>query len=280
MFGFYKKHIDFIEENAVSADKRRYSLEAEAPRHYIDLEIYGDSAAYLLPRFWPDAVAKYGEDSLVSYGIVPWHVMRVKYNLTQAFAKKDMLAILRLSADLGHYIADAHVPLHTTVNYNGQLTGQDGIHGFWESRLPELLAADYDLLTGKAQYLENPQRAIWQVIIESNAALDSVLSIEKRISKEFKADKQYSFENRGAILIKVYSKEFSKKYHKELNGMVERRMKASIRTIGDFWFTAWVDAGQPDLSNLAKSELTESDSVEIKEQKQGWLNKIFDGRGH
>ena len=39
------------------------------------------------------------------------------------------------SAIIGHYVADAHVPLHAVLNYNGQLTGQTGIHNRWEDEL-------------------------------------------------------------------------------------------------------------------------------------------------
>ncbi len=60
--------------------------------------------------------------------------------LTTAFKNKDPAKILKLSAELGHYIADFHVPLHASSNHNGQYTNQKGIHGFWESRIPELLA--------------------------------------------------------------------------------------------------------------------------------------------
>jgi hypothetical protein len=35
--------------------------------------------------------------------------------------------ILFIAADLGHYIADAHMPLHTSDNHDGQLTDQKGI---------------------------------------------------------------------------------------------------------------------------------------------------------
>lgn len=91
---------------------------------YIDIDVYGDSAHYTMPRFWQEAVAQYSEDALRAYGIVPWHVYRMKHWLTEAFQEKNVEEILRISSDLGHYIADAHVPLHTTINYNGQLTGQ------------------------------------------------------------------------------------------------------------------------------------------------------------
>ena len=47
--------------------------------------------------------------------------------------------VLRTAADLGHYLADAHVPLHTTGNYNGQRTNQTGIHALWETHNVEHL---------------------------------------------------------------------------------------------------------------------------------------------
>ena len=140
MIGFYKPHIEFIEENAVNPDKRRYAVEGEAEKHFIDLDIYGDSAQFILPKYWPEALEKFSEDSLRANGIGPWSAYLTMLSLTKAFEQRNTASILRLSADLGHYLGDLNVPLHTTKNYNGQLTGQEGIHGFWESRVPELQA--------------------------------------------------------------------------------------------------------------------------------------------
>ena len=41
MIEFYKHHIQYISENAINPDKRRYAIEEEAARHYIDLDVYG-----------------------------------------------------------------------------------------------------------------------------------------------------------------------------------------------------------------------------------------------
>ncbi|WP_245869828.1 zinc dependent phospholipase C family protein [Pedobacter ginsengisoli] len=109
-----------------------------------------------IPRKWDDAVQKYGRDRLAKNSILPWQIQRSYYKLVNAFKAKDSLKILIYSAYLGHYIADAHVPLHTTQNHNGQLTNQVGIHAFWESRLPELFLQDYNYLVGQARYIENP----------------------------------------------------------------------------------------------------------------------------
>lgn len=250
MIGFYKYHLQYITEKAVNPDKRRYIMKEEAARHYIDLDVYGDSALYNMPRYWHDAVTLYTEDTLQAYGIVPWHIHLVKYQLTQAFLKRDVDRILRYSADLGHYIGDAHVPLHTTENYNGQLTGQYGIHGFWESRLPELFFEEYDLFAGKASYLQNTQVSAWEAVESAHLAMDSVLQFERELSQRISKDKKYSYEERGANLVRVYSYRFSEAYHKMLNGMVERQMRRSIKMVADFWYTAWVDAGQPDLDAL------------------------------
>ncbi|XOV93855.1 MAG: zinc dependent phospholipase C family protein [Bacteroidota bacterium] len=263
MIGFYKAHITYLTEKAVNPDMRRYVVDNEAPRHYIDLDVYGDSAAYTLPRYWLEAVDEFGEDSLQAYGIVPWHIAAVKYWLTQAFLDQDMDAILRLSADLGHYVGDANVPLHTTENYNGQLTNQYGIHGFWESRLPELFFEEYDLFVGKAEYEPNVQIRAWDAVIGANQALDSVLLFEKELSKRLGDSKKYSFEQRGQSLVKVYSYDFSKAYHRRLNGMVGRQLRKAIKMTADLWYTAWVDGGQPDLKKLIEMDFIEEELVRV-----------------
>ena len=205
LVGFYKKHIDHLTEHAVDADKRRYAIKEEAPRHYIDIDHYGNKPFEVMPRKWQDAVEKFSEDTLLAYGIVPWHIQTVYSRLVIAFEERDIDYILKNSADLGHYVSDAHVPLHTTENYNGQLTNQKGIHAFWESRLPELFANDYDYLVGTAEYQYSALDVAWQAVESSFNALDSVLLFDKELSLEFEQDKQYSYEKRGSKKIKVKS---------------------------------------------------------------------------
>ena len=205
MVSFYKKHIEFITNHAVDPDKRRYSVEGEAPRHYIDIDHYGEHAFDSVPKFWKAAIAKYSEDTLMAYGIVPWQIEKHYYKLLNAFKDENLDRILQYSADLGHYIADSHVPLHTTENYNGQLTGQRGIHGFWESRIPELKAEDYDYFVGRARYIESPLKMAWKTVYDSHMAVDSVLKFEAMLNKDFPQDQKYAYENRGNLMMKVYS---------------------------------------------------------------------------
>ena len=248
LFAFYKANIDYVTEHAVDPDKRRYSDPLEAPRHFIDLDQYGSSPFDSIPQKWKDAVEKYSEDSLQKHGIVPWHIYRVYHQLRKAFSEGDVSRILYYSAALGHYIADAHVPLHCTKNYNGQLTNQTGIHGFWESRLPELFGDDYDFLAGRATYVIDVQSFCWSILRGSYGALDSVLSFERKMNDAFDPDRKYAYEMRGNVMQRVYSRDYSSGYHESLSGQVERRMHAAIRAVGSLWFTAWVDAGMPAMS--------------------------------
>ncbi|MDB3906459.1 zinc dependent phospholipase C family protein [Crocinitomicaceae bacterium] len=257
MFGFYKEHLEYITDHAVDPDKRRYAVDGEAQRHYIDIDHYvkkGEDPFEIMPKKWKDAVAKFSEDTLQAYGIVPWHIKVMKFKLQRAFESKNIDLILKYSADIGHYIGDAHVPLHTTENYNGQMTNQKGIHGLWESRLVELNAEDYDYFVGKAVYIDNIEEFVWQRVKESHLLVDSVLRIEKELTEEFDPDAKYSFEKRGNTTVQVYSFEFSQEYHKRMNDMVERRLRKAILAVGSIWYTAWVDAGQPDLTELQNKE--------------------------
>jgi hypothetical protein len=269
MIRFYKKNMDYITEAAVNPDKRRMAVPEEAARHYIDIDHYGDSALEKMPVYWNAAVEKFTEDTLKAYGIVPWHIYVMYSRLRDAFTVRDPDAILKLSAELGHYVGDANVPLHTTENYNGQLTGQDGIHGFWESRLPELFSDNYDFFVGRAEYITNVQQRAWQAVRQSHKEVDSVLLQEKKLSAIF-GDRKYAFEEKGKLIGSVYSAKYSDAYHKRLAGMVERQMRASIKMTGDIWYTAWVDGGQPSLNELINYAPSPEELARRREELKRW----------
>ena len=275
----YKPNLAFIAEHAVDPDKRRYGVAAEAPRHYIDIDHYGFYPYDALPRKWENAEAKFSGDTLQAHGIVPWYIQTMLSRLTKAFKEKNFARIMKYSAEIGHYIADAHVPLHTSSNHNGQLTGQQGIHAFWESRVPELLAdKEFDFFIGKAMYIKDPSDFIWQRILESAKAADSVLTFEKELSKKMPSDKKYAFEERNGVLVRQYSSAYTIAYNKNLNGMVERRMRLAIFSIASCWYTAWVNAGQPDLKSLADKQFSEGDMKEFEVLNQAWKKNEALGR--
>jgi len=256
MAGFYKANIEFITEHAVSADKKRYVDTTEAPRHYLNADHYGKKPFSKIPQRWADAVVKYSEDSLNKQGTVPWTIQRTYYRLVNALKAHDTLAILTASANLGHYIADAHVPLHLTQNYNGQLTNQTGIHALLETRIPELFGNSYSYYIGRAHYIENPLAEAFKICRASYSEVDSVLRMERLLNKTFPANKKMVRVKRGNKWVTDYSVEYARAYQKLLKGMVQRRMRSAILEIGSYWYSAWVDAGQPDLNKLIKQPLS------------------------
>jgi hypothetical protein len=284
MFGFYKRHIDFISDHAVDPDRRRYAVVGEAQRHYIDIDHYahgGQDPFEVVPRKWNDAVSKFTEDTLQAYGIVPWHIQVMYGRLVSAFQRGDVDRILSVSADMGHYIGDAHVPLHTTENYNGQLTDQYGIHAFWESRIPELSAENYDHLVGRAQYVERPLDEAWDAVYASHMLLDSVLGIEKRLSMTYPEDRKFVFEDRGRSGMRTYSREYTAAYEEAMMGMVEDRMNASILCVGSMWYSAWVAAGQPDLDRYEQKGVSDSLKAVLKAEAELYKeNQKGYGRDH
>jgi hypothetical protein len=170
--------------------------------------------------------------------------------------------------------------LHCTKNYNGQLTNQVGIHGFWESRVPELFGDDYDYFIGKAEYIDHPSEYIWKAVMKSSSEVDSVLTIERELSASFPADNKYSFEQRGEANVRNYSKEYAAAYQEKLNNMEERKMREAIIAVGSFWYTAWVNAGKPDLSDLKDSPVSAEDQQELEAMDKAWRDGKVYGRPH
>ncbi|MCC6601414.1 MAG: S1/P1 Nuclease, partial [Crocinitomicaceae bacterium] len=113
-------------------------------------------------------------------------------------------------------------------------------------------------------YIEAPLEFIWSRVHESFAAVDTVLSFEARLNSEFPPDQKYSFEARGITEMKVYSREYSNSYNNMLNNQVERRMRRAVLSVGSFWYTAWVNAGQPDLNKFinVKPDMSELEEMQ------------------
>ncbi len=241
-----------------------------------------DNEYLLLPDSWLPVDFQPSNHQLIiteyfsGYGILPYHLVIYQKRLTRAFRDQNYPLVIRLSTELGHYLSDAHVPLHTTENYNGQLTGQDGIHAFWESRIPELFAEEsYDFFVGRAKYIENTDQFFWDIVLESHSYVKEVLAQELILRRKYQKDQQYCFEERGSVTARLECPAYAKAYEEAMGGMVEERMRKSIAAIGSAWYTAWVDAGSPPVkpvsaqANFDKNDLIRIDSMSI--QNEGTL---------
>ena len=278
---FFFNHADFITQESTVPDLRKYTLndKAENPRHFIDLENFGSLDS--LPKTLSEAKTRYDEKFLQQNGILPWYIEEMMDKLTRAFKEKRKVEILFLAADLGHYIGDATMPFHTSANHDGQKTNQKGIHSFWESQLPEMFGRDYNYLSPEAKYIDDVQKETWRIILSSHRLVDTSLLVEKELSKNFPAGKIYQTDASGTPVKnkfnqQTHSAEYAKAYHDALHGMVEKQMRNAISATSSFWFTAWVNAGKPNLDDLDPSEVTKCNSKQLNKEVKLWnQGKLF-----
>ncbi len=275
---FYYKNMDYMIYNSVRPDVRRNTDSTEATRHFIDLEVFGDSAEWKIPVTWNEAVGTYTKDTLIKYGYLPYVILSQKERLTSAFRSRNVDSILFYSADIAHYIADANVPLHTTINYDGQLTNQKGMHSLWESMVPEIEITHYNLRSRHdAQYLKDPFQTIMNAVRQAYALVPDVFSKEREVSKGFTDSQKYRVQVRRGRESRSYTSDFAKAYAASLKTTINDQLLYSADMIADFWFTCWVDAGKPDLDGLLKSPFSKTDKRALKrEYKSFKKNRLIE----
>ena len=267
----YSKYKDFIKQkvafNILETDLD-FELDSFALWLDMDLEIFEGQKIHI-------------EEHFSQEGIVPYHLYQYYFALVHAFEERNPKKILRRANDIGHYVADASVPLHTTKNYNGQLTGQIGIHAFWENRIPELLGdSEFDYFVGKAEYVENVRDFFWSIVLKSHSLKDKVLEAEKKVSSYIPDNEKYEFIERNGIITRVQSEKYTRSFNKEMNGMVEMRLRDAIKALGDTWYTAWIDAGQPELKNISNIQWSKNEQEEMKKLNNAENNGNLMGRDH
>ncbi len=274
---FFFKNMGDLVSNAPRPDLRRNEDSTEATKHFIDLEMYGNDAINDMPMDWGTAVKKYTKDSLLKYGYLPYHILYMKEKLTEAFRQGHKDSILFFAADIGHYIEDANVPLHTSVNYDGQLTNQKGLHSLWESMIPELEIGNYNLCSEhKAKYLTHPDQAIWAAIRRSAILVPEMLQKELEVSKGFTEEQKFRTQIRRGKEVKSYTTEFAKAYALSLGNSINEQLIHSADLVADFWYTSWVDAGKPDLQSLT-AEWAKTDRRRLKSERKAFKkNKLIE----
>ncbi len=272
---FFYNHIDFITQEAGVPDLRKYTIgdKAEFPRHFINLESYGNVDS--IPRSSKDAHAKYSDAILTTNGALPWYIQDMMVKLTAAFKARQKTSVIFLASDLGHYIGDAYMPLHTALNHNGQLTNQKGVHGLFEAQIPELFGESYNYHTGPAKYISDVQAESWRIVLTTHALADLMLKVDRDLMAGLPQDKIYELDANKKIVVNkfgdyVHTYYYSKLYHDKLDGMVEKQIRGAIASTADFWYTAWVNAGKPDLSEMDSKETNDRSKPALAHELSVW----------
>jgi subtilisin family serine protease len=229
---FYTVNLPYIVQHAMDADNAKVNDPAEGPRHFIDFDEYGKYPFQDLPEDYKAAVKKYGESVVTERGIVPWQIELTYNRLLKAFQDKDKQAVLKHSAWLGHYGGDVHVPLHTTSNYNGQFTGQKGLHSYFESQLLDQHVSPQEIKPKPAELLDGAVHALafeW--------ARESFTYVQPIID----ADLANRFAN---------GKRNMSGFAKTAKPIAVDRLTKGASRVASLWYTAWDAAGRIDLNSL------------------------------
>ncbi|HED36717.1 MAG TPA: hypothetical protein ENI76_00490 [Ignavibacteria bacterium] len=233
----FMKWQSYLEKHASDADLRKKIDPSERPKHYIDIDYYKSFLEGKMIENENSLISKYGKDVVIKEGILPWATLNTFKNLTKAFKNKNKEKALFYAADLGHYVADAHQPMHTVMNYNGQLTGQKGIHARYEitmvnEHLKDLKKA---FKFRSAPYIKNPLKFIFNYISNSNSVCDVLFDADKLAEKE-----AGSTENQDYYRILWFRTKYITKI----------QFNHAAEDIASLIYTAWVQGGKPSFDQM------------------------------
>jgi len=243
---FYASNVDYLVAHSSDPDIRREEWKNEGYGHYMDMDRYGTYPNFDIPHSYDEAVKKYGEETVLKNGIVPWRVGWEVDSLAAAMKDHDIPLVLHLSADLGHYVADMHVPLHATQNYDGQMTGNIGVHARWESGIPEHFGESYSFQgMDSAVYIEHPVDHAFQILTHSYSLIDKIFRADSLAKIGIQKDDLYTVKENYGRKQYIYSDEYYKRFNAELDGMVQSQIRLATSAVASYWYTAWVEAGKP-----------------------------------
>lgn len=229
------KYQDYISEHAPDPDNRKKDDPAEPNKHYIDIDFYKEYNSGRIITVKEELHKIYG-DSVNTLGILPWATIETIDNLTKAFVDKDRDKVLILAADLGHYVADGHQPMHTMVNYNGQLTGQKGIHGRYEYEMLDKYLDQLDSIYNpcNVKKIDEPLNFIFNYISNANSVAEILYDADNDLLLEYSINQD----------------EYYRLMWFRTNYITKILVSTSAEDFASLLYTSWLNAGKPDLNDL------------------------------
>jgi hypothetical protein len=232
---FFERHRTYLVEHAVDPDLwRNAGFEEEPPRHFVDMDAYGPYPFKELPRDYEQAVKRYGQEFVVKNGTLPWRAEEIYKKLVEAFTQKGTYSrenIKFFAAAISHYTADAHVPFHAALNYDGQLTGQWGIHSRFESELFDRYRQNLTIAPKPIAAVPNAREFMFDSLLAGFPLVQPILDADREAVKGRE----------------VYDDGYFTLFFGKVKPTLERRLSESITDVASIITAAWVEAGRPAL---------------------------------
>jgi hypothetical protein len=221
-----------VDQKVTDPDTRRPTTPGESYRHYIDIDNYPEFFTGTLSHDRAVLEAQYGAATVLENGIVPWAVGEVVTTLTQQFQDQQWSAAATTIADLCHYVGDACQPLHCTRNYDGQFTGNNGIHSRYETTMMSSHIGELTTPVTPVTYYPNPVDAMFEFVDDSWAGVSVVLE----------ADNTARAASGGSFNSIYYASLWS-----STQSLTRSRINVAAVATASFVFTAWNNAGRPQV---------------------------------
>src|SRR5271157_2543686 len=220
----------YLIEHASDPDLLAHDDAAERPHHYTDLDADDTypfpnlRRQFVLQRAAPMFWQLRNGDSL-------WQIERFTLRLADSLRHRRWQAADEDAVFVAHYAADLTQPLHTVKNYDGQLTGQQGVHARFETELVNALADGWQLRPRPAVFEPDLRARIFREMTESFSYRNVVFASDHTaVSGRNYLDPQYY-----AV------------FYKLAGPLAEKRLEAGASFVSSLWYTAWVRAGKPVL---------------------------------
>lgn len=238
---FERQRVAFVEHSIDPDLWRNVGFEEEPPRHFLDLDAYGAAPFTELPRAYDEAVAKFGPEKVNREGTLPWRVAELHGRLRRTFqdlARPDgpgyaVDNAVFFASVLSHYVGDAHVPFHAIVNYDGQVTGQHGIHSRFETELFARRRTALTVAPPTVRPVTDARAAAFATLLESAELSGTVLAADRTAigTGDLYDDGYFArFADGGA------------------GPILDQRINEAIAQVAAHIIGAWEAAGRPDLS--------------------------------
>jgi hypothetical protein len=234
---FFVKFKTTVVEHSIDPDTyRTMGWMDEPPRHFLDMDSYGPFPFKDLPHDYAEAVSKRGADFVIKNGVVPWRTQEIYVQLRDAFKQLPTSGYARdnvklFSAVAAHYVGDSFQPFHAAANYDGQLTGQQGIHSRFESELFDRYQDKLKIAPAPIGAIPDAREFVFATLTDSFSFVDPILAADREAIKgrELYDDQYFAtlFEKTGPIM--------------------EKRLSGAITGVASLITQAWIDAGKPAL---------------------------------
>ena len=231
MRSFFQNNQSFLVEHANDADELMRTDRFERKRHYIYLDKYGIFPYLTLPHVYQRATEQFSSGRINRDGVLPWQIGEFSLRLTKAMKTGNWEEVKLDAAALAHYVADAHDPLHTTQNFDGQLTQQAGLEDRFEIRLLDRYSKFFIMHPEDAVKINDPTEFAFQSCLEANTWVNLIVWSDLRAREG----------------LRNYTDEYFDRFYGLVGATVVREINVAAHDAGSYWYTAWLNAGRPQL---------------------------------